>query len=101
MEPVERNWKRKPGYRIKAVGRKIRGFVLRNWFWTVLGCVLTKKAVETAYLERGYMAVGGEWLVLPVILMTVGLVRDVFREIPGPAGNGDSGDGEGGTGKCV
>lgn len=101
MEPVERNWKRKPGYRIKAVGRKIRGFVLRNWFWTVLGCVLTRKAVETAYLERGYMAVGGEWLVLPVILMTVGLVRDVFREIPGPAGNGDSDDGEGGTGKCV
>ena len=41
------------------------------------GLILTRKAVEFAYAERGYVAFGGEWLVLPVMMMMVHIVRDV------------------------
>lgn len=30
-----------------------------------------------AYAERGYLAYGGEWLTLPLILMLVEMVRNV------------------------
>ncbi len=61
--------------------RKVKEFIRRNWYWVALGTVLTKFAVRYTYQERGYVAYGGEWLVLPVILMTVYLVRDVKNSI--------------------
>ena len=45
--------------------KKVRRFVRLYWFWVSLGLVLTKVSVEAAYIERGYKAYGGEWLVLP------------------------------------
>lgn len=57
--------------------RKIRRFIIRNWFWLVVGIVLTRKAVEYAYIERGYAAFGGEWFVCPIILIAVHLVREM------------------------
>lgn len=66
---------------------KAKRFIYREWIWITLGIILTRSAVEYAYQERGYLAYGGEWLVLPVLLMTVSLVREitdyvkeVFRE---------------------
>ena len=44
---------------------------------TVIGAVLQRYAVEAAYAERGCWAVGGEWLVLPVCLMTGQIVRSL------------------------
>lgn len=61
--------------------KKIRRFILRNWFWIALGCVLQRKAIEMAYLERGYKAVGGEWLVLPIVVMLAVLSRNIFWNI--------------------
>ena len=55
--------------------RDVKRYLIANWFWIILGLLLTKKAVEVAYQERGCMAIGGEYLVLPVILMTVSLAR--------------------------
>ena len=49
--------------------KKVRRFVRLYWFWVSLGLVLTKVSVEAAYIERGYKAYGGEWLVLPVVLI--------------------------------
>ena len=43
--------------------------------------VLTKYSVEYAYQERGYWAVGGEYLVLPVLLMGAYLIETVIKEI--------------------
>ena len=43
--------------------KKVRRFVRLYWFWVSLGLVLTKVSVEAAYIERGYKAYGGEWLV--------------------------------------
>ena len=57
--------------------RKVKRFIYREWIWITLGIILTRYAVEYAYQERGYMAYGGEWLVLPVLLMTVDMARNV------------------------
>ena len=52
--------------------KKVRRFVRLYWFWVSLGLVLTKVSVEAAYIERGYKAYGGEWLVLPVVMIERG-----------------------------
>ena len=48
----------------------------REWIWITLG-IITRFATEYAYQERGYMAYGGEWLVLPVLLLTVNTARNI------------------------
>lgn len=57
--------------------RRVKRFMHREWIWITLGIILTRFAVEYAYQERGYMAYGGEWLVLPVLLMTVNMARNI------------------------
>ena len=57
--------------------KKLRRYIERNWLWIVLGLILTEKAVQAADLQRGYLAYGGEYLTLPLILMLVQLVRNV------------------------
>ena len=57
--------------------RKAKRFIYREWIWITLGIILTRFAVEYAYQERGYMAYGGEWLVLPVLLLTVNMARNI------------------------
>ena len=57
--------------------------IIRNWIWFVIGIVLTKKAVAFAYIERGYVAFGGEWLVLPFFLGLVHFAREFRRNLPG------------------
>lgn len=55
----------------------VKRYISRNWFWIVAGLVLTEVAVKAAYAERGYMAYGGEWLTLPLVLMLVEMARNV------------------------
>ncbi len=61
--------------------KALERFIIRNWFWIALGCVLQRKAIEMQYLDRGYRAVGGEWFVLPVILLAVELGRGIYWTI--------------------
>lgn len=56
-------------------------YIVQNWIWLMTGLILTRKAIEFAYAERGYVAFGGEWLVLPVMMMLVHMVRDVRSSI--------------------
>ncbi len=60
---------------------KMEKYTVRNWIWLVTGLILTRKAVEFAYAERGYVAFGGEWLVLPVLMMLVQMTRTVRSSI--------------------
>lgn len=55
----------------------VKEYLLKNWFWIVIGIVFTKFAIRAAYIERGYLAYGGEWLVLPLLLMSAVLARDI------------------------
>lgn len=54
---------------------KNRGLVLA-------GAVLTAAAVPCAYQARGYWAVGGEWLILPVILAAAAVAEIVLQDMP-------------------
>lgn len=47
----------------------------------LLGSVLTKKAVQLAYIQRGYLAVGGEWLVWLIVLLIFDFVRSIVQFI--------------------
>lgn len=47
----------------------IKRYISKKWFLIVVGLVLTEVFVRTAYAERGYVAYGGEWLTLPIILI--------------------------------
>lgn len=61
--------------------KALERYIINNWFWLSVGCILTNKAVEMAYFERGCRAIGGEWLVLPAILLAVKVVRAIIWSI--------------------
>lgn len=69
--------------------RKVKMYVSRNWLRIVAGLILTEVFVKMAYAERGYVAYGGEWLTLPLVLMLVEVSRcvgDVVRYLFGTEG---------------
>lgn len=57
--------------------KKIKRYISKNWLWIVAGLLLTVPAVKMAYEQRGYVAYGGEWLILPLILMGVELAVNI------------------------
>ena len=57
--------------------RGIKRYIARNKIWIAVGLALTWAFVKMAYAERGYVAYGGEWLTLPLILMAGGIARNV------------------------
>lgn len=61
--------------------KQIKNFFLRNGLVILVGCILTEKAAKTAYNTRGYMAVGGEWLILPIMLLLVEFGREFIETI--------------------
>ncbi len=67
---------------------EIKKYISANWIWIVMGFILTGISIRYVYIKRGYMAYGGEWLVLPLILMTVEIVKNIvtiekyFTEMP-------------------
>ena len=70
--------------------KKVKMYVSRNWLWIVVGLILTEVFVKMAYAERGYVAYGGEWLTLPLVLMLVEVSRcvgDVVRYLFGTEGS--------------
>ena len=72
----------KGAYDMKRIKRKVRRFVRLYWFWVSLGLVLTKVSVEAAYAERGYKAYGGEWLMLPIMLIVGYFVNEARMYLP-------------------
>lgn len=61
--------------------KKVKRFISRNWFWITAGLILTEVFAKMAYAERGYMAYGGEYLTLPIILTLVELSRNIGDSI--------------------
>lgn len=62
--------------------RKVKRYISRNWLWIIAGLILTEIFIKMAYAERGYVAYGGEWLTLPLVLMLAEVSRcvgDVVR----------------------
>lgn len=61
--------------------KKVKKCIVRNLIWITAGLIINLAAVDLAYMERGYAAIGGEWLVLPAIMLLAYLVMDVRRNI--------------------
>lgn len=55
--------------------KNLMRYIAENWYWILIGIAGTRLSVEAAYVERGGFAVGGEWLVLPMVLLAVELYR--------------------------
>ena len=61
--------------------RVVKRILTSNWFLFAVGLILTAKAVEAAYVQRGYIAYGGEWLTLPLIFLVKILIADIKEAI--------------------
>lgn len=55
--------------------------ILKNWLLLTVGLILTAVCVRVAYQERGYIAVGGEWLVIPLLVTGKALIKSVAEDI--------------------
>lgn len=56
-------------------------FILHYWLAISLGMIATPKAIETAYEQRGYVAFGGEYIVLPTVVMIAYLAENIFYAV--------------------
>lgn len=59
----------------------MKSWLIKNWILLSSGLLLTAKFVEVAYEERGYVAFGGEWLVLPIMILLKIFIRDFIKEV--------------------
>ena len=55
--------------------------ILKNWLLLTVVLILTAVCVRVAYQERGYIAVGGEWLVIPLLVTVKAVVKSVAEDI--------------------
>lgn len=55
--------------------RKIKKCLVSYWFWLAVGVILTGISIKVAYTERGYFAYGGEYFILPLLLMFVSVIK--------------------------
>lgn len=69
--------------------KNVKAYISRNWLWIIAGLLLTVVSVRMAYAERGYIAYGGEYLTLPLVLMIVEVFRSVCGAIGCLFGKGD------------
>lgn len=56
-------------------------WIIKNWLILAAGIILTALAVRYAYRERGYIAVGSEWTVLPFMFLLRALCRETKEEV--------------------
>lgn len=59
--------------------RKFRRYMDKNWGYILIGLWLTSKAIDVAYRFRGYKAFGSEFLVLPVFLIAIEILRKAIN----------------------
>lgn len=56
-------------------------WILRHWFALCVGCVIFGIAIKIAYIERGYMGIGSEWLIIPLAFATEGMIKNHARRV--------------------
>ncbi|WP_213996432.1 hypothetical protein [Tepidanaerobacter syntrophicus] len=47
----------------------------------IVGTVFTPLAIHSAYIQRGYFAIGGEYLIIPFMLIMARLVEAIIKAI--------------------
>ena len=64
----------------------VREFIIRNWYVIIVGLWLMGKAISGAYEFRGHTGIGGEFLVLFVILLGASTIRGIVEQVVGILG---------------
>lgn len=59
----------------------MKKYLAKNRHLILAGIALTAFAVSHTYRTRGYFAIGGEWLILPVILMAAYLAKALMQDM--------------------
>lgn len=54
-------------------------WIVRHWIALCVGCVLMGIALRVAYAERGFVAFGTEWLIIPVVFVIEKVYRNSCR----------------------
>lgn len=62
---------------MKQFLKKTKRFIMHYWLSISLGMIATPFAVQYAYRDRGRLAFGGEYLVLPAMIMGAYLLRQI------------------------
>ncbi len=60
--------------------KKLARYINRYWWVIIAGIILTKVSVEKMYGQRGGFYIGGEWLLIPFIIMVTAAVPQMIRE---------------------
>lgn len=55
--------------------------ILKNWFLLTAGLILTATCVKVAYQERGYIAFGGEWLIIPLLFIVKEIIKSTIMSM--------------------
>ena len=67
-------------------------FLAESWCVCALGIAATGYCVKRAYEIRGYFAVGGEWMVFPLVLMAAYMIRELLKFLSTMFLSGSCGD---------
>jgi len=62
--------------------------IFRILTWVTVGIILTAIGARIAYHMRGYLDIGGEWLILPAVLIIRYEIGDIIREVKEVFGDG-------------
>lgn len=62
---------------MKQFLKKVKRFAIHYWLSLSLGMIATPFAIQYAYRDRGRLAFGGEYLILPVMVMGAYLLEQV------------------------
>jgi len=64
---------------MRRLEKRFRRYIDKNWIYLLIALWLTSKAIDSAYEFRGYKAFGSEFLVLPVFLLIIEMLRKTIR----------------------
>lgn len=55
-------------------------WIVKHWIALSMGCSLMAVAVRIAYAQRGYIAIGSEWAIIPLMFLVEWFIRTRRRE---------------------
>ena len=61
--------------------KKIQKYIIKSCLTITLEVILLKILIEECYIQRKGFYIGGEWLIVPIVLIAIRIVPSVIKEI--------------------
>jgi len=61
--------------------KKIQKYIIKSCLIITLEVILLKILIEECYIQRKGFYIGGEWLIVPIVLIAIRIVPSVIKEI--------------------